>query len=514
MSAEKHPLRAAINGQLLVRAEVSIARDWGGKSVNWLWLEQFARLLVQFLLSLALARMLTPADFGLAASVAIVVGLATALADPGVSSVVVQWKEPTPSLEAAASWSALVAGVLAALLVLAIAPKVSSFLGASELASALQLTAISVALVSLTSVRSGLLMRMQRFRAQASIAIAATIGSAVGGVIAAATGYGVLSLFLMPIIGASITMVAQVILLGRVQHMRTDRSSVALVLASVKYLVGVRIADAMQSGIANAAIAKSASFHDLGMFNRAEGVKQMPITLASAVIGRLYFPRFAAAAHLGNDRRAASMELISAIRNVMLPSLPALVFVFQFSHEIVVLLYGQKWVDASRILEMLLLGAAFYLLHLLYVNFLLGLGGSRSYFWLDLVKKMLLIAAIILIPFGSVILYALGLSVCWIIICALYFYQCRKAGLIMSDKWPGVTIRYGVAAALLLLSLKLIVMLCAVLGNASLQYIGSLVVLLLTPAVYLLLGLISVSEFNKVLGVHRLKSAAAFLLER
>lgn len=480
---------------------------WRATSVNWLWMEQVARLLIQFFLSLILARMLTPAEFGLAASVAIVVGLSTSLADPGVSSAVVQWKQPTPLLEAAAAWSALGGGLIAALVVVVLAPNISTFLGESSLEDALYLTAVAVVLTSFTAVRSGLLIRMQRFRAQAAIAITSAIGSAAVGVFAAAAGYGVLSIFLMPIIGAAITGAAQWLMLGRVHQMRTNRSSLVSVLSSVRYLVGVRITDALQSGIANATIAKSASFAELGLFNRAEGVKQMPITLASAIIGRLYFPRFAAAARVGNDKRAASAELIVATRYVMLPSLPVFALIFSFSHEIVSFLYGEKWVDAAPILQMLLPGAAFYLLHLLYANFLLGLNGSKSYFWLDLSKKVLLIAAIILVPLGSTIIYAMGLSACWVVISTLYFFQCHRVGFMVPDRWLRTALSYAVAAAAMMLALQSVIMLGRRLDNPVLLYVLSVLVAMLSPVIYLSVGLLSVAELKGLFGVRLRKSS-------
>lgn len=476
-----------------------LPKIWHATSIKWLALEQVARLFLQFAQSIILARVLTPSDFGLAASVAIVVGLATALADPGVSSVVVQWKRTTPRLEAAASWTAIVAGGLAAVTVAAIAQPVSVFFKAGQLSVALQLSAVSVFVVSWIAVPSGLLMRTQRFRSQAFIAIVSAIVALAVGIGVAIAGYGVYALFVIPIAGSIVTVVMQFTTLGRGLHFRTDSSSIAVVIASAKYLLGVRIADAVQGGVANAIIAKYAGFSDLGMLGRAEGVKQMPISLASAFIGRFYFPLFAEAVRQGTTGKdAASTALISASKQMMLPSIPIFIWLFVFSQEIIIFLYGQNWADAAMLLTMLLPGAVFYLLHLLYANFLLGLGGSRSYFQLDVIKKLILLSSIAIIPFGSIVLYAGGLSACWFIICVIYFYKSIHAGFYIGTGWLFIVVRYISATAI---GFALLIIVCKISkfsGPIGMMIIGASFLSVVTPFIYLLFGLISSSELKKI----------------
>jgi O-antigen/teichoic acid export membrane protein len=459
------------------------------------------RLLLQFFQSIILARMLDPLDFGVAASVVIVVGMATAIADPGVSSVVVQWRRSTPALQAAATWTALVAGSLAALTIVAIAPAVSEFFKADQLKSALYLSAVTIVFISLAALPSGLLMREQRFRAQAFIAITASTLSVAVGVAAAMAGYGVMSLFIIPLVGFFVTATMQFIAINYVFNLVSNRNSIREVLYSVKYLVGVRITDALQGGFANAAIARLVGLQDLGLFNRAEGLKQMPTALASAVIGRLYFPRFAAAARKENGVVDASFAMLSASRNVTLITIPVFLMFYVYSTPLVEFLYGPKWTEASVVLKILLPGSFFYLMHLLYVNFLLGMGGSGVYFRLDIIKKIILISSIGTLFLGSIADYSVALSLSWFFIFVMYFFQARRAGLIVNMSCTGSVVRYIIATITLFGILNLAIM---SFKSPSLFYklfFGLFVILIFTPITYLVLRLVSRQDLMRLPGL-------------
>ncbi len=116
--------------------------------------ERYLLLLLATLGSMALARLLTPAEIGIYSVAAVLVGLAQVVRDFGVGQYLIQERELTPDkLRAALGASLLVAWPLAALLLLLAAP-LAGFYRQPGLRAVLQLLAINVALVPFSAVAS------------------------------------------------------------------------------------------------------------------------------------------------------------------------------------------------------------------------------------------------------------------------------------------------------------------------------------------------------------------------
>ena len=92
-------------------------------------LAQIAKVIVQFGSVIVMARLLSPADFGLLAMVAPIYGLALIFQDLGLGHATVQSTQVTPAESNALFWLNVAAGVTLAVPLLAIAPLVGWFYG-------------------------------------------------------------------------------------------------------------------------------------------------------------------------------------------------------------------------------------------------------------------------------------------------------------------------------------------------------------------------------------------------
>ena len=440
-------------------------RNWSATSSKWVFVEQGSKLLFYFAQSVVLARMLTPTDFGIFASLALIVGLSSAFSDPGVSTHIVQLKRLTPVTTSAAFLVVLLSAGSVSLLMLGAAPAIGSIFKLPELQPAVVLLAASTMLVALAAVPTGLLMRNLQFRLLAIGGIASSVAGLVCGVVSAAAGWGLVSLFLIPLGAATISNLAFWPSVGRLRWQRPNQRSVLWTLNKCKPLVSVRAADAVLGGVTNGAIAGTAGLHDLAMLGRSESLRQIPISLASAVIGRLYLPQFAAALRSdGEIALAASDSLLAACRRTMLFTLPIFAYLYVFSKELTLLIYGAQWVDAASILSLLVPGGVFILLQSLAVNFLLGIGASTSYVRLDMAKKLLFLAAIMVLAFGSIRDYAVVTSVCWLVTTIAYFVTLRRKGFRFHNSWRMSVLKYVVASLSIVFLLSVIKELALVLG--------------------------------------------------
>jgi O-antigen/teichoic acid export membrane protein len=149
---------------------------------------QGARLVVQVISVVVLARLLTPDDYGLIAMVVSVVGIGEIFRDFGLSSAAIQARELSTPQRSNLFWLNSLIGVLLAAVVAIGAGLLAALYGRQELVPIAQVLSVTFVLNGLATQFRATLVRDLRFRALAiadaaapAIALAAAIGAAVAG---------------------------------------------------------------------------------------------------------------------------------------------------------------------------------------------------------------------------------------------------------------------------------------------------------------------------------------------
>jgi PST family polysaccharide transporter len=146
---------------------------------------QTYRVIVNFASGVVLARLLTPADFGLVAMVSTFLAFAVLIQDLGLNQATIQRARISDAQMSALFWLSLGCSAVLALLLAAAAPAVASFFGDSRL------IALTVAFSSLVIVSGGrsqqlaLMSRDMRFMPLAVIDISTVTSSAAAGIVVA-----------------------------------------------------------------------------------------------------------------------------------------------------------------------------------------------------------------------------------------------------------------------------------------------------------------------------------------
>ena len=157
----------------------------------------------QFLISILMARLLFPSQFGEVALVASIAGFAGIFTDLGIGAAVVQAKRVTEDLLATAFWLNTLTGVVLTLALCALAVPLSMIYSQPRLVGLMIVASLNFTF-SVGTVQLALLERSFKFR---RIAIIETTSSVVATVVAPAAvllGFGVYSLVLAPLVGTCV----------------------------------------------------------------------------------------------------------------------------------------------------------------------------------------------------------------------------------------------------------------------------------------------------------------------
>jgi O-antigen/teichoic acid export membrane protein len=142
-------------------------------------------------------------------------------------------------------------------------------------------------------------------------------------------------------------------------------------------------------------VGKLHGVRELGFYSRAASTQQLPTNVLSSIIGRVALPLFAARS---DDPEALRRGLSASLRLVMLINLPMMTGLALLPDLIIVVLFGEVWLPAARILAILAWGGLIFPMHVLNLQLLLAQGRSETYLKIELLKKA---GGIIFVVIGS-----------------------------------------------------------------------------------------------------------------
>lgn len=370
---------------------------------------------IQFVVSIVLARLLSPIDFGIYALTAIFIALSSVLVDGGFSIALVQRSQVTPEEATAVFWYNMIVAMLMAAAIAIVAVPMARIFGHPVLTPLLYASAAIVPLNALSAVPGAMLQRELRFDAVAKAGLAASIISGLLAVVAAAKGAGIWSFQYQAIAYALI----RAVLLWRLSGWRPIRGghlAAARPLArfgSFLALSGL-LEVAYQQGAA-LVIGKLYGPRDLGFYNRGQNLQNLPASVLTAVVSRVLLPVLSTKSE---DGAALQRGLKLSQGVVMLINLPLMGALVAMPDLIIDVLYGPKWLPAAPILQILAIGGTLYPLQVVNLQFILAKGRSDLYFKTEIAKKVVGIAVV---ASGS-IYGVIGLAVCQTLFAFVAFF--------------------------------------------------------------------------------------------
>lgn len=354
-------------------------------AVAWSGAEVFLRQGLQLLVAIVLARLLGPEEFGTIALLYLFTGLSLAFIDSGFSAALIQRQDISQTDKSTVFWFNLGMGLATAASLILAAPWIARFFGVPVLVPLTAVLAMSLFINALGAIHQTLLSKQLDFRTTMQVGVAATLVSGITAVVLAGAGYGVWAL-------AAQSLVASVITTGLYWMRSRWRPSWEFSVASARrlfgfggYLMAAGLLDVAYNRLYSLLIGKIYGVRDLGLYNRAETTKQIPVEGLSGILARVAFPIFSEAA---GDTDKLRRGIRHALRGVMLINIPMMLGLMVTAEQTLQVVFGKQWLEAASLLRILCLAGLFWPLHVINLNVLKAQGHARLFFRLEIVKKV------------------------------------------------------------------------------------------------------------------------------
>ena len=369
-------------------------------STKWTAFEKLGVQGVQFVLSIVMARLLTPEDYGIVGMLSVFLTISTTFVDSGFSNALVRKQEYKEVDYSTVFFFNFFVAVVVYLILFFTAPLIASFFEMPILTSVLRVQALSLIINSLTVVQVAKLTRALDFKSLALLTMYSNILSGICGIGLAYLGFGVWALVGQVLIQSVINLLYLVIRYRWYPTTGFSTDSFKELGSYGSRLLASSLLHTLYTQLTTFIIGKFFSAKTLGFYNRAVQTVALPKQLFEGVIGKITFPIFA---KVQDDKE----RLINVYRKYIKMSSMCMFFayalLFALSKPLVLFLLTDKWADCIIYLQLLCFVCMFDNVTSINLTLLKVIGRSDLYLRLEIIKKTVsVIILLCAVPFGVV----------------------------------------------------------------------------------------------------------------
>ncbi|RNI30857.1 lipopolysaccharide biosynthesis protein [Rufibacter immobilis] len=363
------------------------------KGFVWSSIERFGTLISDFVISIFIARILSPKEFGLIAMVAVFTAFLSPFVDAGLGKALIRKKEPSDEDYSTVFWWNLGLSIIVYLLIYLCAPVVANFYDQPLLVDIMRVMGLLLIIQSLSIIQTNRLLKRLDFKPLAIRTITSSVISGVIGLYLAYVGWSYWALVVRSLIGALISS----ILLWSLSRWKP---SLIFSLQVFKELFGfgsklliANLLDVAFKNIYPLIIGKYFSAASLGLYSRAVAFKDIPQNLIIYVTSKVTYPIFAELQDENSDLRAGYSRMVKLVSFIYFPLLMG---IMGLSKNIVLVLLTEKWLEVVPMLKLLVFVGLLHPIHSINLNLLTVKGKSNLFLYLEVVKKILIVIVLVI----------------------------------------------------------------------------------------------------------------------
>lgn len=391
--------------------------------VIWKFGERVIAQGVSFFVSLILARILLPEDYGAVAVVTVFIEIANILLSSGLNVALIQKKDITQEEISTVFYCNLLLSLLLYVIMYAAAPYIANRYQLEILIPVLRVFALRLPIAAFQSIQCAIVSRNLEFKKFFLSTIGGTLCSAVVGIVMAVKGYGVWALVWQYLTN---TIIDTLILAITVRWRPTMQFSMSAARPLISYGWKIMITDfigTVFNNLSSMIIGVRYTTTDLAYYTKG---KQLPYLLRNNIYTTLISVLFPAMAKVSDNYDAMKQMASRSIQVLSYIIYPFMVGMMVIANNLVVLLFTEKWILMVPFIRIVCLECLISIIPTITLQTLKASGYSDVVLRLEFIKKPILLASIFIAMEFDVFAIALTLPVNTSIELVIDGYACRK----------------------------------------------------------------------------------------
>ena len=352
----------------------------------WRFAERRGAQLVSFIVSIVLARILAPEDYGTIALVTVFTAILQVFVDSGLGTALIQKKDADEIDFSSVFYFNFVVCLILYLGMFAAAPFIADFYGDVTLVPVIRILSLTIVISGVKGIQQAYVSRNMLFKRFFFSTIGGTIFSAVLGIAMAYAGFGIWALVAQQL---SNTFIDTLILWITVRWRPTKSFS----WTRLKYLLSFgwkllvsSLLDTAYNNLRNLIIGKMYSSSDLAFYNQGDKFPKVIVTNINASIDSVLLPTMSSAQDDKERVKQMTRRAIKTSTYVMAPLMMGLAFC---AEPIVSLVLTDKWLPCVPFLRIFCITYMFWPVHTANLNAINAMGRSDWFLRLEIIKKIM-----------------------------------------------------------------------------------------------------------------------------
>ncbi|MFQ6103602.1 MAG: MOP flippase family protein [Candidatus Glassbacteria bacterium] len=325
----------ADSGQSLGRRAIS--------GFAWTGLSQTAVQTIQFGVTIVLARLLFPEDFGLVGMAAVFTEAIGTLSGLALAPAIIHRKKLQEKHLSTSFWAGIGTGALLFIAAIVASKPLSMFYGREIIAPIVILSSIGFIAGPLGGIHRALLTRELAFKRLMMTEVGATVSSASISILLALLGFGPYSLVLGGISGTITSSTLMWFLHPWRPGMVFSRAAFGELFKYSRSVLANGLVTYSWTNIDYLLVGKYLGAHLLGLYTLAYRLITIPLNKLSRVITKVTFPTFSI---IQDDNSRLQYAYTRTVRLLSLISFPALALLGTTAHDLILVVFGERWLEA------------------------------------------------------------------------------------------------------------------------------------------------------------------------
>ncbi|MDR0660905.1 MAG: lipopolysaccharide biosynthesis protein [Prevotellaceae bacterium] len=362
------------------------------KGFFWSSIDNIGSQGITVIVIIILARILSPAEFGIIGLTTIFIAIAQVLIEGGLGHALVREQDGNEKDYSTVFHFNVAFGILLYVLFYFLAPAIANFFGQPILVKVLRVLGLTLIIGSLTGIQQTILVKRIDFKSQAIISLCSASISGVVAIYLAFSGRGVWALVWRALLMQTIRSILFWIHNKWIPRTFFDKKTFLRLFSFGKNLVLIYLIAAIFKNIYNAIIGRFYKVEDVGYYSTADQYANMVGGTISNITAKVAYPVFS---RLQSDPAALKNAAKKILGIITLCTFFIMFAIIIVAKPLIILLMGEKWAPAIPYLQALCLAYMVQPLHNIDQNIMNALGRSDLFLRTELVKYALFIPIII-----------------------------------------------------------------------------------------------------------------------
>lgn len=385
------------------------------KGLFWGAMNNGTMQLLNIVLGIFLARLLSPADYGLVGMLAVFTAIAGALQESGFTAALANMRKPADNDYNAVFWfSTLVSVTLYAVLFFS-APLIAAFFHQPELVSLSRLVFLTLPISALGTAPTAYLFKNMMVKETTLLRVSSLLVSGVVGIALAFRGHAYWSLAWQQLTYVALTSLGRFFLIPWRPSPAIDLVPIRRMYAFSYKILITTIVNTMSQNILTFIFGRLFPAKTVGNFTQAFKWDTMASSFISGTVAQVAQPVLV---EINDDGQRQAHVFRKMLRFTAFFSFPAMFGLAMVSREFILITITEKWADSVPLLQVLCVGGAFLPFYTMYQNLVISRGRSDIYMWCTLALIALQIGVVLLTYAYGIVMMVMAytvLTVAWLV---------------------------------------------------------------------------------------------------